>query len=124
MEITTKNFKEKVLDSDKPVAVEVYTDTCPNCKRFHPIFEQTAQNNSEQYHFYKLNAQFNLDIARTYKILGVPSVLYFSHGILVNKKTGIQTEKKILKRLEPLLHYNPEKAQQKELTGYFKFPWK
>jgi thioredoxin 1 len=124
MEINSQEFDKKVLQSNKPVVVEVYTNSCPHCQQLHPIFEKTAQENNAQFDFYKLNAVKNLDIAKKYKILGVPSLFYFVHGKLVDKKTGVLSQKRILKRLEPLLDYTPEMATKKEVTGYIKLPWK
>ncbi len=124
MNITSQNFEQKVLKSTKPVVVEVYTDSCPHCKQLHPIFIKTALENNDRFDFYQLNAVENLDIAKRYKILGVPSLFFFVHGKLVNKKTGVLSQKKILKRLEPLLTYSKETAATKEVTTYIKLPWK
>lgn len=122
--ITSDTFDQQVLKSNKPSVVEVYTEHCPNCKVLHPIFEDTANANNNAINFYKLNATENLDVAKKYKVLGVPALLFFSHGILVDRKTGVASQQKIEKKLEPLLLYSPEMAEKKKLTGYFKLPWK
>ena len=122
--ITSVNFEKKVLESTKPVLVEIYTNSCPNCKVLEPIVEETANANPTGFSFYKLNAQDNLDLVKRYKVMGVPTLLFFSHGILVNKKAGVINQQKIEKRLNPLLDYTPEIATEKQVTGFFKLPWK
>ena len=122
--INSESFDQVVLKGNKPSVVEVYTEHCPNCKVLHPIFEKTAETNNKTFDFYKLNATENLDIAKRFKVLGVPALLFFSHGILVDRKTGVLSQQKIEKRLEPILAYSPEMAEKKKLTGYFKLPWK
>lgn len=123
-EITTDQFDKQILNDPKPNVVEVYTENCPSCKVLNPIFEQTANSNKDSYHFYKLNAREHIEIAKRYKVLGVPTLLFFRHGKLVDKKTGVISQQKIEKRLKPLLDYSQEIAAKKEITGYFKLPWK
>ena len=122
--ITSETFDQQVLKSDKPSVVEVYTEHCPNCKVLHPIFDETANANKKAFNFYKLNATENLDVAKKYKVLGVPALLFFSHGVLVDRKIGVASQQKIKKRLEPLLDYSTEMAEKKKVSGYFKLPWK
>ena len=65
-----------------------------------------------------------MEIARKYKVLGVPTLLFFRHGKLVDKKTGVLRQDKIEKRLAATIDYTVEMANKKEVKGYFKLPWK
>ena len=122
--ITSLNFKKNVLEATKPVLVEVYTNSCPNCKVLEPIVRETANANPIDYSFYKLNAQNNLDLVKQFKVMGVPTLLFFRHGILVDKKAGVINQLKIEKRLNPLLSYTKEIATKKQVTGFLKLPWR
>ena len=124
LDITASQFQQKVLDSNQPCVVDIYTLRCPNCKVIDPIFEATAEANKENFSFYKLNASENMDIARRYKVLGVPTLLFFRHGKLIDKKTGVMKQQNIEKRLSKTVDYTPEMATKKEVKGYFKLPWK
>ena len=124
LEINTTTFDQKVLDNTKPCVVKIFTKSCPNCKTIEPIFEQTAHVNSERFDFFELNAHENLSVAKRYKVSSVPTLLFFSHGVLVNKKTGVISRKRIEKRLHPIVGYSSETAKNKEVTGFFKLPWK
>jgi len=123
-EISLDSFEKLVLNNEKPTVLEVYTNSCPNCKRLHPIFEGTAIEYEKIYSFYKLDAHKNMEIVKKYKVLGVPTLLFFKAGKLLDKKTGIISKQKIVKRLKPLLHYSQEEIVKKEVKGYFKLPWK
>lgn len=123
LDITTSEFQENVLENVIPTVVYIYTLRCPKCKVIDSIFEATAEANKENYSFYKLNASENMDIAKRYKVLGVPTLLFFRHGILVDKKTGVLSQEKIEKRLSKIADYTPEMASKKEVKGYFKMPW-
>lgn len=122
-ELTTKQFQKKILENDLPAVVDIYTLRCPKCKVIDPIFKATAEANNENYSFFKLNASENMEIAKRYKVLGVPTLLFFRHGKLVDKKTGVLSQQKIEKRLAKTVAYNTEMATKKEVKGYFKMPW-
>ena len=123
-EITANQFQQKVLENTKPCVVDVYTKRCSKCKILAPIFKQTAEDNQATYDFFMLNAHDYIEITRRYKVLGVPALLFFCHGIVVDKKTGVISQDKIEKRLKPLLDYTEAIAKKKEVKGYFKLPWK
>ncbi len=122
-ELTTKQFQKEVLENDLPSVVDIYTLRCPNCKVIEPIFIATANANKENYSFFKLNASENMEIAKRYKVLGVPTLLFFRHGKLVDKKTGVLSQEKIETRLAKTVSYTTEMANKKEVKGYFKMPW-
>ncbi len=121
-ELTAKQFQKEVLENDLPSVVDIYTLRCPNCKVIEPIFIATADANNENYTFFKLDASENMEIAKRYKVLGVPTLLFFRHGKLVDKKTGVLSQEKIEKRLAKTVLYTTEMANKKEVKGYFKMP--
>jgi len=123
LDITASQFQKKVIENEKPTVVDIYTLRCPNCKVIEPIFKATAEANKEDYTFYKLNASENMEIAKRYKVLGVPTLLFFKHGILVDKKTGVMQQKNMEKRLAKISGYTKEKAAKKEINSYFRMPW-
>lgn len=122
-ELTTDHFQKEVLENNLPSVVVIYTLRCPKCKVIEPIFKATAAANTENYTFFKLNASENMEIAKRYKVLGVPTLLFFRHGILVDKKTGVLSQEKIEKRLAKTVSYTTEMANKKEVKGFFKMPW-
>ena len=123
-EVTIASFDQKALNNKKPSVVKVYTERCPNCRTIQPIFEEVAKENKDTFNFFALNAHDNMEIAKRYKVLSVPTLLFFSHGILVDKKTGVISQKKIKKRLILIEKYSIDIAKEKEVTGFFKLPWK
>ena len=123
-ELNSQNIEQIIANNERPLVIDVYTDSCPNCKALKPIFEATAQANEAKIDFFYLNAKENIQVAKKYKILGVPTLLFFTHGKLVDKKAGVISQEKIEKRINKLLQYTKEDANSKELKGYFKMPWK
>jgi len=85
-EINAESFEKLILHNEKPAVVGIYTKSCPNCKKLHPIFKDTAIEYEKVYSFYKLDAHKNIDIVKKYKILSVPTLLFFISGKLEGKK--------------------------------------
>ncbi|MCB0153987.1 MAG: thioredoxin family protein, partial [Anaerolineae bacterium] len=70
----------------------------------------------------KLNADQNRELVQQYKVIGIPTLLYFSHSRLVDRQTGAQTAAKIEQRLAPLLGFSADTAAKQEITGLFRWP--
>jgi thioredoxin len=117
-------FDSNVLEADKPVVVDVWAPWCGPCRMQAPIFEEAAQQFANEALFVKLNADDNQELVRQYKVLGIPTMLFFQHGRLVERKTGVQSAEAIAKRLSTLLTMTPEQAEKREIKGLFRWPFR
>jgi len=122
-EIRSLTFEKTIVNANKPVVIYVYSMSCPNCKTLAHNLKETQVTDESLYVFRGLDARENIDVVKKYKVLVVPTLLFFVHGILVDKKAGVIAQEKIEKRLLPLNSYSVEEAKKKEVTGYFKMPW-
>ena len=59
----------------------------------------------------------NSDFPKTYKVLSVPTVLIFSHGLLVERKIRIRATKLISKKIPTLKSLTFEEAKMREIRG-------
>ncbi|KAA3635045.1 MAG: thioredoxin [Bacteroidetes bacterium] len=117
--LTNKNFEDKVLSRERPAIVKFFTPSCSNCQKFAPIFETTASANEKTADFFRLNGEDYLSVAKKYTVLVVPTLLFFRHGILVKKMTGIQTQKKIEKVIGTIASYSEEDSKANEYKSFF-----
>lgn len=122
--VSQETFKEKVLQAEKPVVIDVWAEWCGPCRQQAPKFAAAAEQIGEDAVFLKLDADQNQALVKEFKILGIPTMLFFSHGRLVERKTGVQSEGAIIKRLQPLLDYAPEDAAHMEIKGWFRNPFR
>ena len=88
VEITEKEFEEKTKDGK--VLVDCYAPWCGPCKMLSPIIDEVAKEVSD-YSFYKLNIDEAQEVADTYGIMSIPTILLFENGDLKNKAVGFQT---------------------------------
>lgn len=86
------NFEE-VLKSHPLVIVDTWAEWCAPCKAISPVFERLATEYSDRLTFAKVNTDENLEFARTFKVLSIPTFLVFKNGELVNKWSGARPDK-------------------------------
>ncbi|MCB0687802.1 MAG: thioredoxin [Saprospiraceae bacterium] len=113
--ITKKNFDAAVLRHDQPVVVDVWASWCGPCKVLAPEFEAAEKTLAGKVRFVKLDADKNQKITKKYKVMALPSLLYFSDGKLVDRSSGVVSKDNIIKRVKPLL----SEEDRKELKGGF-----
>jgi len=121
LELKEEDFQAKVLDNEvKPVVIEVWASWCHNCKTLEPIFRASAKEHEAKADFYQLKADDNMELTKSLKIMGVPTLLFYKHGVLIAKKTGVRSQKSIGKILYPLYSYSKEDAEANIHKGLLK----
>ncbi len=100
IEVTDANFQAEVLNvRGKPVLVDCWAEWCGPCRAISPIVEQIAAGAGGRWKVGKLNVDFNNGIAGQYRIEGIPTLLIFKDGKLVDRIVGLQPKSAIEARL-------------------------
>ena len=102
-ELTDKNFKAEVLQSDKPVLVDFWAEWCGPCKAIAPTVGEIANEYNETIKVGKVNVDNNQQIAMEYGIRSIPSLLIFKDGTIVNQIVGSVQKDSITKLLDEAL---------------------
>ena len=86
--INTENFKEKV--SEGLVLVDFFADWCGPCKMLAPVLEKLAREYPENLHVYKVNVDNDMELARAFRVVSIPSLFLLKDGEVVNSTMGFQ----------------------------------
>lgn len=95
LEVTSKNFEQEVLKSEKTVLIDFYADWCGPCKMLSPIVEQVAQENKD-IKVVKINIDQEQDIAIKYEIMSIPTLVVIKNGNETNRSVGLIGKSDIL----------------------------
>ena len=86
--INNDNFESEVLNSNVPVLLEFYSDSCIPCKRMSPILAELEEEHTD-IRVSKLNIKFGADTARKYNVMSSPTIVFFKNGEEVNRIKGV-----------------------------------
>jgi thioredoxin 1 len=103
IEITTQNFDEKVIKSDKPVLVDFWAEWCGPCRIIGPVVEDLSKELAGKLVVGKVNVDNEPTISQTYGIRNIPTLLIFKNGKVVDKLVGALPKAVLLSKLQPHL---------------------
>ena len=89
LDIDDRTFESQVLKSDKPVLVDLWAPWCGPCNSIEPVVEKLAVAYGDQIRFARCNVDHNPKTPNEYGIKGIPTLLFFKRGKLVDKLTGL-----------------------------------
>jgi thioredoxin 1 len=88
-EVSDANWATEVLGSDKPVLVDFWAAWCGPCRMIAPTVEAVAEKFQGKAKVVKLNVDENAEVPSTYGIKGIPTLLVFKGGQLVDSHVGV-----------------------------------
>jgi len=93
IEINKDNYESIVQQNEKPVLLDFYATWCRPCKNFLPTLEKLAGEFADTAIIAKVDVDRNLDIAKEYGIMVIPSVVILNKGEIVGTKmTGVKSK--------------------------------
>lgn len=103
VDVTDRTFPGEVLNFAGPVLVFIWAPWCGHCRKLIPVVDQIAAFYLGTLKVAKVELEPNPSTASRYQIQGVPALLFFKSGRLVDKIVGALPREEIERRLRGIL---------------------
>lgn len=98
--VTEAEFDEVVLGSKLPVLVDFWAPWCNPCKMLGPVIDEIADEVDDKALVCKVNIDEEQNLAQEYRVMSIPTLLYFKDGKVVNQMVGVRPKEELLDALE------------------------
>src|SRR5262244_838974 len=97
---TDTNFDDNVLKSGSPVLVDFWAEWCGPCKRLGPTVDAVAADYAGRVTVGKLNIDENPTTPVRFQVRGIPTLLLFKGGQIVESVVGLVPKEELKKVLD------------------------
>ena len=97
------SFNEEMVNTDKLILIDFYTNWCGPCKMLSPIISEIGNEYANSIGVYKINVDENQDLASKYNIVSVPTLVFLKNEKIVKTTIGFRTRSELSNIIEDLL---------------------
>ena len=101
--LTTENFEQEVIKSDKPVLVDFWAQWCGPCRVLTPLIDELANEYDGKVKVCKLNIDDAPDVATRYGVMSIPTVMVFNEGQVAGESVGVVPKEKLISMFSNLI---------------------
>ena len=96
MNITKENFEAEVMNSDRPVLIDFWAPWCGPCRMLSPTISEIAEEYGDKVKVCKVNVDEQGELASTFGVMSIPTLLVIKEGKIVNSVTGVRPKDQIV----------------------------
>ena len=100
---TMATWDSEVLQTQGLVLVDFWAVWCGPCRMVAPIVEELAKEFVGKLKVVKLNTDENPDIASKYKIMGIPTLMFFRNGEKIDQLVGAVPKAQLKEKIQTLI---------------------
>lgn len=97
--ITKDNFQTEVMQSDKPVLIDLWASWCGPCRMLSPLVDQVAEERDD-IKVGKINVTENPELAQAFGAESIPLLVLVKEGKIAGQSLGYVTKEKIIELIE------------------------
>ena len=86
--VTKSNFEAEVMKSTIPVVADFWAEWCGPCKMIGPVLNELARTYQDKIKVVKINVDEEPDLAATFNIQSIPTLLFVKNGQVVKQQIG------------------------------------
>lgn len=101
--VNDENFREEVLEADKPVLVDFWADWCGPCRMVEPVVSALSEEYKGKLIVCKASTDEVPQKTGEYGISQIPTLMVFHKGQVIHQKVGVLPKGEIVKLFEDLL---------------------
>lgn len=95
---TNTNF-DGLLQSEKLVVVDFWATWCGPCRMIAPILDELSEEMADRIEVVKVNVDDADEIAARYRIMSIPTLIFFKNGQAVDKTVGALSKKELTDKI-------------------------
>ncbi len=99
---TDKDFGRDVLEGKGVTVVDLWAEWCGPCRALGPTIDEIANERQGTLSVFKLDVDSNPETPSRFGIRGIPTLLFFKDGRLVDQLVGAHPKANILKKIDQL----------------------
>ncbi|MDQ7786217.1 MAG: thioredoxin [Thermodesulfovibrionales bacterium] len=103
-EATTTNWETEVLKFQGLVMIDFWAAWCGPCRMISPTVEELSKEYSGKLKVLKLNTDENSEIASRYKIMGIPTIMFFKDGVKLDQIVGVVPKQQLKAKIDSFLN--------------------
>ena len=96
---TNNNFTE-LLQSEKLVVVDVWATWCGPCRMLSPLLDEVEEEMADKITVVKVNVDDADEIAMRFRIMSIPTLLFFKNGELVDRTVGAMPKSTLVEKIQ------------------------
>lgn len=100
--VNTENFEQEVLNSDKLVLTDFYSDSCIPCKRLSPVLSELEKEYGDSLKVVNVNINFDSVLMEKYEVQASPTIIFFKDGQEQLRLRGAVKKSEIVDEIEKL----------------------
>ncbi|GAB1688800.1 thioredoxin family protein [Krasilnikovia sp. M28-CT-15] len=98
--VTDATFAELVLRETRPVVVDFWATWCPPCRPLARTLAELATEFGDRIVIATIDADANPEAVRTYRVLSMPTLLFFRNGVVTGSIVGARPKSYLRNALE------------------------